>query len=225
MSLSLTFILNGCHPPLVEQLAFFFIYNDDINLLLCFLFVLLKSLSGFVLLLNLYIPWFSHDFSMIKYGNSMTFQYPTLHTQWAHCMCIRILPEYHILCLTRMFIFVMVYFHFLWLLTFLKISMTSPGLEISHSNSMTFQVFHDGTKPVKYKTNKQTNKHLTSLSSIGALTICLSLNCTWAKCVVRAKSDEFSCSCSSSKCASWSAIWTWLKKQQRKKERNKLIRI
>ena len=39
-------------------------------------------------------------------------------------------------------------------------------------------------------------KPTTSFWSLGALTICLSLNCTWAKCVVSESKEVFSSSCS-----------------------------
>ena len=41
----------------------------------------------------------------------------------------------------------MVHVHFPWILTFFKIIMTPPRLEISHSHSMTFPEFHDLIKP------------------------------------------------------------------------------
>ena len=73
------------------------------------------------------------------------------HTIWAHHVRIRILPGISHFTLGHNVIFVMVYFYFLWLLTFLKISMTSPGLEISHSNSMTFSGFSWSHEPCKEK--------------------------------------------------------------------------
>ena len=51
---------------------------------------------------------------------------------------------------------------------------------------------------------------LTSLTSAGAETICLSRNCTCAKCVVRAKRELLRCSCSSSMLCSRSISSAWL---------------
>ena len=87
----------------------------------------------FVLLLNLLIPWLFHDrirkFHDLLVSN-LTYTKGLLHV---HHQIIS-------LCWARIS-FLMVYFHFPWLLTFWKISMTSPCLKINHSNSMNFPGF------------------------------------------------------------------------------------
>ena len=61
----------------------------------------------------------------------MTFEYPILGMRRAHRVCIRIQLGISHFTLDQNVIF-MISFHFPWLLTFSKISVTSPGLEISY---------------------------------------------------------------------------------------------
>ncbi|KAK2174217.1 hypothetical protein NP493_817g00003 [Ridgeia piscesae] len=60
------------------------------------------------------------------------------------------------------------------------------------------------------KANSSNSFSKSSLTSAGAETICLSRNCTCAKCVVRAKRELLRCSCSSSMLCSRSISSAWM---------------
>ena len=69
--------------------------------------------------------------------------------QRAHCVCIRIFPGISHFMLSQNVIFVMVYFHFPWLLTFSRFPWLLQAWKSVIQIPWLFQVFRDRTNPVK----------------------------------------------------------------------------